>query len=426
LSYLETHALEGTQEPFRVRLTCYHALRANRDARAEAILNTTYRLLQEHAARITDEELRRLFLEKVAVHKEILDRVEGERDVESAVVYVADQETEREDGHKPKEQLVEDLVKMRRRAAMLEAAQVRYRQIEETLWQSEKRFRSIAETAGDVIVIFNAKEAVLFWNKAAQDIFGYWASEVQGKLLTTILAEEFQRMFRREMLQVVATGISELMGKEIEVTAVRKNGSKFPLALSLITWRTKGEVFFTIIGNDITERKQAREALEQAYTEVERRVEERTSELQQEIAERGRLQQEIIESQKHTLQELSTPIIPVMEGIIIVPLIGSMDSMRAKDVTRTLLAGIREHRAQVVIVDITGVPVVDSGVADHLNKTIRAARLKGAHTIVTGISEAVAETVVDLGVDWGGIETLTDLQSGLRAALAKMGRRLDV
>jgi DNA-binding LacI/PurR family transcriptional regulator/anti-anti-sigma regulatory factor len=174
----------------------------------------------------------------------------------------------------------------------------------------------------------------------------------------------------------------------------------------------------------LRERERAEAALEQAYTEVERQVQERTAELEREAKERERaqaenlrLQQEIIEAQRHALQELSTPIIPVLEGIIVVPLIGSIDTMRARDFTRALLAGIRQHRARVVIVDITGVPMVDSGVADHLNKTIQAARLKGARTIITGISDAVAETIVDLGIDWGGIETLSDLQTGLRAVL---------
>jgi rsbT co-antagonist protein RsbR len=74
----------------------------------------------------------------------------------------------------------------------------------------------------------------------------------------------------------------------------------------------------------------------------------------------------------------------------------------------------------VVILDITGVPIVDSGVAAYLNRTIQAARLKGAHAIVTGISEAVAETIVELGIDWSGIETVSDLQTGLRIAMTKI------
>ncbi len=175
---------------------------------------------------------------------------------------------------------------------------------------------------------------------------------------------------------------------------------------------------------DITERKGADESLQEAYAEMGRKVEERTAELRREVAERERLQQEIIEAQRQALRELSTPIIPIMDRIIVMPLVGNIDSMRARDITRSLLAGIREHRGSVVILDITGVPIVDSGVADHLNRTIQAARLKGARTIITGISDAVAETIVDLGIDWSGVETLSDLQSGLFAALQSLGVKL--
>jgi anti-anti-sigma regulatory factor/HAMP domain-containing protein len=177
--------------------------------------------------------------------------------------------------------------------------------------------------------------------------------------------------------------------------------------------------------NVMTGAIQARETeLQRAYQEVEIQVQERTAELQRETGERERLQQEIIAAQKQALRELSTPIIPVMDRIIVMPLIGNVDSARARDITRSLLAGIREHRAKVVILDITGVPLVDSGVASHLNKTIHAARLKGARTIVSGISDAVAETIVDLGIDWNSIETVSDLQTGLVGALDSLGIKL--
>jgi anti-anti-sigma regulatory factor len=176
----------------------------------------------------------------------------------------------------------------------------------------------------------------------------------------------------------------------------------------------------------LREREKAEAALEEAYAKVERQVAERTAELKREQAESLRLQQEVIEAQQRAIQELSTPIIPVLElpqggSVIVMPLIGSIDTLRARDVTRSLLAGIREHKARVVILDITGVPIVDSGVAAYLNRTIQAARLKGARTIVTGVSDAVAETIVDLGIDWSGIETLSDLRTGLRAAMAETG-----
>jgi rsbT co-antagonist protein RsbR len=157
---------------------------------------------------------------------------------------------------------------------------------------------------------------------------------------------------------------------------------------------------------------------------LKQRVEERTAELQESMAEQEQLQQQIIEAQQQAIQELSTPVIPVMDQVIVMPLIGSIDSMRASNITRSLLAGISEHRAKVVILDVTGVGIVDTGVINHLNKTIQAARLKGARIIVTGITDAVAEAIVDLGIDWGNIETLRDLQTGLVAALGSIGVEL--
>jgi anti-anti-sigma regulatory factor len=141
--------------------------------------------------------------------------------------------------------------------------------------------------------------------------------------------------------------------------------------------------------------------------------------------EHERLQQDIIEAQQRAIAELSTPVIPIMDRIIVMPLIGSIDSMRARDITRSLLAGISQHRAKVVILDVTGVSLMDTGIVNHLNKTIQAARLKGAYTIVTGISDAVAEAIVDLGIDWGNITTLSDLQTGLIVALDMLGIQLD-
>ena len=138
------------------------------------------------------------------------------------------------------------------------------------------------------------------------------------------------------------------------------------------------------------------------------------------LDEQTALQQEVIEAQQQAIKELSTPVIPIMEGVIVMPLVGNIDTLRARDVTRSLLVGISEHQAKVVIVDITGVTVVDTGVVNYLNKTIQAARLKGARTIVTGISDAIAETIVELGIDWSNIETLRDLQTGLAVTLKSM------
>lgn len=177
----------------------------------------------------------------------------------------------------------------------------------------------------------------------------------------------------------------------------------------------------------LREQEEAKAVLERAHAEMERQVEEQAAQLKQEITERVRtqaanlrLQQEVIEAQQQAIQDLSTPIIPVMEGVVVMPLIGSIDTLRARDVMRRLLEGIREYQASVVILDLTGVAIVDSGVASHLNKTVQAARLRGARTIVTGISDAVAEIIVDLGIDWSGVETRANLQTGLQTVLRSL------
>ena len=139
---------------------------------------------------------------------------------------------------------------------------------DEALQESERRFRSIAETASDAVIIFDSHENIFFWNHAAQDIFGYLAGETQDKLLSSILSERFHKDFRRGMKQLVSTGESDLIGKAIEVTGVRKDGSEFPLELSLATWRTREDIFFTAIARDITERKQAEDALERRAAQL--------------------------------------------------------------------------------------------------------------------------------------------------------------
>jgi rsbT co-antagonist protein RsbR len=155
-----------------------------------------------------------------------------------------------------------------------------------------------------------------------------------------------------------------------------------------------------------------------------RQLQEEVAERQRATAERDALQEQLVAAHRRALRELSTPIIPIFEGIIAMPLIGSIDTMRVGEIMTRLLEGIDRYRAKVVILDITGVAIIDTSVADHLDKTIQAARLKGVHTIVTGIGNEVALTVVGLGIDWTGVDTLRDLQTGLVAALQRLGLRL--
>src|SRR5215218_2734327 len=121
----------------------------------------------------------------------------------------------------------------------------------------------------------------------------------------------------------------------------------------------------------------------------------------------------VIRQQQDSIRELSTPVLPVRERLLILPIIGVLDRERARQLTQQLLAGIRTHRARVVVIDITGVPDVDEAVANHLVQTVDASRLMGASVIITGLSPKIAQTLVTIGVDLSKMDTIGDLQGGL-------------
>jgi rsbT co-antagonist protein RsbR len=229
-------------------------------------------------------------------------------------------------------------------------------------------------------------------NPAAEELTGIALVDWLGREFNEIWADATERGVIDEYLKVAQTG------EIYEAEEVMYEGNRVASAILTRVFPMPGDRI-GVAFEDVTDQK--------------------TSEV-----ERARLQEDIIEAQQRAIQELSTPIIPVMEGIIVMPVVGNIDTQRARQITRSLLAGVSAYRVNIVILDLTGVSVIDSGVANHLNKTIMAARLKGAQAIITGISDAVAESVVDLGIDWGSLETFRDLQTGLIAALANVGFEL--
>lgn len=132
----------------------------------------------------------------------------------------------------------------------------------------------------------------------------------------------------------------------------------------------------------------------------------------------------IIRQQQEAIRELSTPVLQVRERLLILPIIGVIDSQRARQVTEQLLRGIRANRAKVVVIDITGVPAVDATVANHLVQTVDASRLMGASVIVTGLSSEIAQTLVTIGVDLGKINAVGDLQGGIEEAERLLGYKV--
>jgi rsbT co-antagonist protein RsbR len=128
-----------------------------------------------------------------------------------------------------------------------------------------------------------------------------------------------------------------------------------------------------------------------------------------------------IREQQEAIRELSTPVLPLRAGLLILPIIGVIDSQRARQLTEQLLHAVRANRAKVIVIDITGVPAVDTQVANHLVQTIDAARLMGARTIVSGVAPEIAQTLVRLGVDLSRITTVGDLQNAIEEAERLLG-----
>ena len=129
----------------------------------------------------------------------------------------------------------------------------------------------------------------------------------------------------------------------------------------------------------------------------------------------------VIRQQQDAILELSTPVLQVRERLLILPIIGVLDSQRARQLTEQLLRGIRSHRAKVVVIDITGVPDVDEAVANSLVRTVDASRLMGADVIITGLSSKIAQILVTIGVDLNKMHTVGDLQGGIEEAERRLG-----
>jgi rsbT co-antagonist protein RsbR len=201
---------------------------------------------------------------------------------------------------------------------------------------------------------------------------------------------EYADHYRADDRQVMESGAAKINFEEPQPQVDGSLGwiqtSKIPLSDS------SGAVVGVLVAfEDITVRKQAEE-------------------------ERARAQDEYIQMQTGLLAELSTPLIPLTQAVVVMPLIGSIDSRRAQQVLDTLLNGITERHARIAILDITGVPIVDTHVAGALIRAAQAAQLLGAQVVLTGIRPEVAQTLVGMGTELRGIITRSDLQSGIAFA----------
>lgn len=249
---------------------------------------------------------------------------------------------------------------------------------------------NIIESMLDALVVVDAQGSIKTINRAALRLFGYKEQHFVAQPVAMLFAET------RASEQVLKTITDQAEARTLETICRAADGRVFPVALSASAMcSAAGEaqsVVCTI--RDISERRQAEEALR-----------------------RSLVQEETIRAQAAILAELSTPLIPLSDRVVVMPLIGSVDSRRAQQVLESLLQGIASTSAEIAILDITGVPLVDAQVANALLQAAQAVRLLGAQVILTGIRPEVAQTLVGLDVDLRAIMTHSTLQSCIAAVL---------
>lgn len=234
------------------------------------------------------------------------------------------------------------------------------------------------------ILMLDPNGYVTTWTPTAQRLKGYGPEEIIGKHFSVFYTKEDAESGRcdRELEAAARDGRFEDEGWR-----VRKDGTRFWANVVMTALRdSKGDLRgFGKITRDLSDRRQVEEMLRQQSREV--------------------------------LEMATVPVVQVWEGILLVPLIGMLDSARTQQLMERLLQRLTESSSPVALLDITGVPAIDTQTAQHLIETIKAVRYIGAEVVLTGVRPAIAQTLVHLGVDLSSATTRASLAAGLRVAL---------
>ncbi len=249
---------------------------------------------------------------------------------------------------------------------------------------TDDSFRLFVDSVRDyAIVMLDPSGHVVSWNPGAERIKGFTQEEAIGKHFSCFYtADAIQRGLPDRELEAAASE-----GRfEDEGWRVKKDGRQFWASVTITALRGKDGTLrgFGKVTRDLTERKQTEERIQQQAREI---------------------------------MELSTPVMQVWQGVVVAPLIGSLDSQRTQQFMERLLNRIVETNSPMALVDIMGVPTVDTQTAQHLIETISAVRLLGAQVVLTGVRPAIAQTLVHLGIDLSNITTRASLSAGLLVAL---------
>ncbi|MDP6952751.1 MAG: PAS domain S-box protein [Alphaproteobacteria bacterium] len=243
----------------------------------------------------------------------------------------------------------------------------------------------------DVVIVIDDFGCIERINPAVRRVFGFDPDELIGESVKRLMPERYSVEHDSYIQNYLDTGEAKVIGKGREVEGRRKDGSEFTADLSISEFHVDGTRRFVGVLRDTDERKRA---------------------------------ERIIEEQRRNLLELSTPAIQLWDEIVLMPLVGQIDTERATMLIERLLGMISETNASVAILDVTGVPVIDTNVSRHLLNAVAAAGMIGAQVILTGIKPSGAQTLVQLGVDLSTVTTKGSLRAGVNEALRIAGYRL--
>ncbi|UQA54912.1 PAS domain S-box protein [Polyangium aurulentum] len=266
-------------------------------------------------------------------------------------------------------------------------AEERARIYEDTILNSNIGFIVLhLEKPGDELSL-----RILLANDAAGRIVGFDVKAQVGQMAADVFPGNIESGLAAAYTRIAESGGSLDMG-EVAYDDARIQGIFSIKVVGLPDRRV------CVSFEDVTERRRTEEALRQSL-----------------------IQAEVIRAQAAALAELSTPLIPIRDDVVVMPLIGTVDGIRAEQMLETLLSGVGSHGTRIAILDITGVAVVDANVANTIVRAAQAVKLLGAQVMLTGIRPEVARTLIGLDVDLGGIVTHGSLQAGIAAAFKRRG-----
>jgi len=279
-----------------------------------------------------------------------------------------------------------DIEELFHRISELEARVEESKQIEQMLQESEERFRRLTEIAIETVLVVDSQGLIVDAGPRLATMFGYEPHEVIGKSVISLSAAERGE----QILKMIR--IRE--ASSFEIACVRKDGSSFYAELTSKPALLRGRTMMVLAILDVTARKEAEDALRASI-----------------------VHEELIQAQAQMLAELSTPLLPISDEVVVLPLVGEVNDERAQQVIETLTQGVIANRAAYAILDITGMAVVGARVVDMLVRAARAVGLLGARVVLTGVRPEVAQTIVRLGTDLGRIVTMGTLHQGVAYAL---------